>query len=173
MSRTHRRPKYYITTTLEKELIYVTDNYKSRNGDWGWERYRKTDEECNAELAKAILAYEVKYKKFMKSTEIVYVIMRLSRKPPVKPTNVNRNGLRKVAIHLEDVLKEAKEDYSKYTRDGHWNESNQNQKYKKMCRNKLRQGNKKLEKKIIKDELYDDKPYPSTKEGKPCYWYVW
>jgi hypothetical protein len=74
-----------------------------------------------------------------------------------------------IDAEIEDNIKR----YAKFSRDGWWTESGRNTLYKEWSTKLVRKANKRLERKILKDEEYDHLSYPDYYLAKHLAWSIW
>lgn len=191
MSRTIRKPQraieqneeQYIKSTLHTRFnkLYVGEGYRTR-----YVRRKKPDDLYKAQVEAAWFEYNSKLAK-AEYDELgqPYVGMHYRHNYSCGKYvfGLFPNYLRKPYISLyhrieipwsiEQEIEQLKQQYSEFTRDGHWNETGRNTGFKKAAAKTTRLGNRRLARKIMKDELYDHLPYPNEHDGDFLRWSFW
>lgn len=180
MSRTKRNPafaeKYSRESWIKRELNYHKRRPYTRI------RVYFTEEENEAYYARQVADYEVRCKQARRDywwylidgnhwnefAERRY-IAAISN-PPVR-----RNMWRYEQIDqsVEEALEEANDYYDRVTRDGWAAETSQRTGYKHATARQLRRENRRLCRRVMKDDDWDHEAYPSRKEGKHKIWDFW
>jgi len=182
MSRTYRKPAYLLQES-EVQCLNDTRERYNRRAKYGIGitrriKTRKSAAEYAADVAAADACYEADCRAVQKqfwypSTDSVQYEWYLRSLPPCWRYSVSKFYYRSVTITLEEELDDARADYAKRTRDGYHNETGQRTAYKTLSKCTIRQAVRRLEHKILRDELWDYLPYPDTYLGKKHIWDVW
>ncbi len=188
MSRTTRKPLRLIE---ESEETYIKKQLASRFRRWNkgnnYEtrvvRRRKSEDQYEAECNVALAEYNEKLKKaeydqYGRPFVWNYTWIWCDRKHSVfadyiRKPYVSRYHRIEIPWSVEQEIDELKAQYRKFTRDGHWNETGRNTGFKKAASKTTRLGNRRLEKKILKDDDYDHLPYPNEHDGDHLRWSYW
>ena len=172
MSRTHRKPRWYVEHTdasyINRELEYHTRR------PYRLVKVRKTDEEFDKEMAAAIREYEAAVKKNGGSTTYVEwsrwcecYVTREIRKPWV-----SRHRYERVPYSVDECIEDAKKERAKLTRDGNMSESGRRKYFKYLAKKEMRSEWRNMKQKILKGEDYDEY-CPHDRLGKKHVWSVW
>lgn len=183
MSRTYRKPLRVIE---ENETNYIKKNlgYNRR-----WNRYtnhvrrRKPEDQYQAEVAAAELEWIETLKKASFDADgrpyigtrwayTGYVNRGLVLNYIYKPRPYRYHYVT-IEITREDEIEQLRKQYAKFTRDGHWNETGRNTGFKKASAKAVRNGNRRLKTKIMKDEDYDHVSYPNDHDHDYLVWSFW
>ena len=161
MSRTTRRPKFYLKTSETKHInrdiasaIRFSNHYI---------RVRMTEEELDTE-------YQRRLSRYSENGHWV-LFWRISEEPPVRRTK----GYKHVAVekNMDEVIAESKRDFATYTRDGKWNETSRNTGFKRAAASCVRRANKRFCYAVIRGEEYEDTIYPHEHLGDYLVWSFW
>lgn len=176
----HRREKLsrtYRKTSLTDEInevAYINDALDH------WKRHpqktvkvRKTAEQYKADTIKADEEYRDQVNHLKKATGWAAIHYRLTGELPFYPRYVSRYNYYIVDVTREEAIAEAKEEYAEMTRDGRYCETGIKTGYRKDTATKLRRKNRRLCKKVMKGEVYDEQPFPDRKDFKYCIWNWW
>lgn len=182
MSRTTRRPKFYIETSEIKEIN--RDLARAYRTPYKSIRVRMTDEELEADYQYRLARYEQR-KQEAKRTFWWYVDNGLSDpkhwsaqsyttmcgEPPVRYSRAYKRLT--VPKDIDEVIAESKRDFSTYTRDGKWNETGRNTGFKKTAAKCVRRANKHFCNAVMRGEEVDNKIYPHEHLGDYLVWSFW
>ena len=149
MSRTTRRPKFYIETSETKEIQLAIASAK-RNP---YIRVRKTQEELDQH-------YQYMLKNYPEYAHMHYGTTRGYR-------------LVKIEVDIDAVTTKAKREFATYTRDGKWNETGRRTGFKQAAASCVRRANKRFCGAVMRDEDVDDKIYPHEHLGDYLVWSFW
>ena len=149
MSRTTRRPKFYIETSEIREIQRDVDR-SIRNP---YIRVRKTQEELDQH-------YQYMLKNYPEYAHMHYGTTRGYRTV-------------KIEVDIEAVTEKAKRDFATYTRDGKWNETGRNTGFKQAAASCVRRANKRFCNAVMRDEDIDNKIYPHEHLGDYLVWSFW
>jgi len=180
MSRTTRRPKFYLKTSETKHInrdiaraIRFPDHYI---------RVRMTEEELDTEYQRNLVEFER-----VKKTSFFALYFYLSQHYSAdyykekcdsimahKPTRRTK-GFKRVAVEksMDEVIAESKRDFATYTRDGKWNETSRNTGFKRAAASCVRRANKRFCSAVIRGEEYEDTIYPHEHLGDYLVWSFW
>lgn len=162
MSRTYRKPKWVLEESKE---TYVKRNAERKR----YIREYYITPENEKRYLRDLEEYEVKYATYLKGFPVEGGFYSIR-----KPYHHDYMSYNKICISdYETEVKEAEAKYSKFTRDGWWNETGRNTLYKKWSKKLVRNANRRLEHKILKDDDYDHLPYPDYYMAKPLIWSIW
>lgn len=183
MSRTTRKPLRVIE---ENEETYIKRQLNRRYNRWTGDplyttkvvRRKKPQEQWLKEYDAAWAEYRAKLKKASyDSAGHPYLGFEQSwwgnRPIYLREPYVSRYCRIEITWSIEQEIEELKKEYREYTRDGHWNETGRNTGFKEAAAKVTRIGNRRLEKKILKDEDYDHLPYPNEHDGDFHRWTFW
>ncbi len=182
MSRTTRKPLRVIE---ENEETYIKHQLSSRFRRWNKGnnyktrvvRRKKSQEQYEAEWEAAWKLYHEQLKKAHRDEYgRPYVWAQSYRgfiEHYIREPYVTKYHRIEVPWSVEQEIEELKTQYSEFTRDGHWNETSRNSGFKEASKMQVRLGNRRLEKKILKDEDYDYLPYPNEHDGDYLVWSFW
>jgi hypothetical protein len=188
MSRTHRKPLRLIE---ESEETYIKKQLNSRFRRWRKGdnystksvRRKKPEDQYEAEYQAAWDEYQEKLKTAEHDEYGRPYVWRYgwdwcNRERTVYAEYIHRpyvTHYHRVNIpwSVEQEIDDLKTQYRKFTRDGHWNETGRNTGFKEAAAKTTRLGNRRLEKKILKDEDYDHLPYPNEHDGDYLRWSFW
>lgn len=179
MSRTIRKPLRLIE---ENEETYIKRQLNRRYSRWTGDllyttkqvRRKKPEDQYKAEYDAAWTEYHAKLKKASYDSDghpylgFNGIWLNYLREP-----YVSRYHRIEIPWSIEQEEAELRQEYRKFTRDGHWNETGRNTGFKKAAAKTTRIGNRRLEKKILKDEDYDHLPYPNEHDGDHLVWHFW
>lgn len=179
MSRTYRRYSLHEKQSIEGYVKRQIDYLKSHNYTY---EYCMTETGQKA-YEKAIEEWETAYRNWrVNAKKCSWIISRLGRYtyfyglPPAKPT---KHEFKKACVvfknyDLEKEAEEARKKYKRFSRDNAMSEGNSKRDYRKFCAKELRQKNRILAHKILKeDEIWEQTPYPDTYLGKAHIWDYW
>lgn len=161
MSRTTRRPRFYLKTSEIKEIN--RDITRAIRCPTHYIRVRMTEQELE-EL------YQRQLKRYVETgTWVEYWPYR--SEPPVRKTS----GYKRVAVEkrMDEVIAESKRDFATYTRDGKWNETGQNTGFKRAASRCVRRANARFCSSVIRGEEYENKIYPHDHLGDYLVWSFW
>jgi len=149
MSRTTRRPKFYIETSETKEIQTAIARAK-RNP---YIRVRKTQEELDQK-------YQYMLENYPEYAHMHYGVIR---------------GYKQVRIEvdIDAVTEKAKREFATYTRDGKWVMSGKNTGFKQAAASCVRRANKQFCNAVIRGEDIDNKIYPHEHLGDYLVWSFW
>lgn len=188
MSRTYRKPLRLIE---ESEDTYIKRQLASRYRRWNKGdnystrivRRKKPEDQYEAECKVALAEYNEKlkgaeYDEYGRPFVWRYNWLWCARNHSVFADYIHRpyvTRYHRVTIpwSVEQEIDDLKSQYRKFTRDGHWNETGRNTGFKEASKMQVRLGNRRLEKKILKDEDYDYLPYPNDHDGDYLRWSFW
>lgn len=188
MSRTYRKPLRLIE---ESEDTYIKRQLASRYRRWNKGdnyttrrvRRKKPDDQYEAEYKAAWDEYQEKLKKatydeYGRPYVWRYYWMSCECKhfgyaDYIRAPYVSRYHRVQIPWSVDQEIEDLKAQYRKFTRDGHWNETGRNTGFKEAAAKTTRLGNRRLEKKILKDEDYDHLPYPNEHDGDYLRWSFW
>lgn len=189
MSRTTRKPLRVIE---ENEETYIKRSLNRRI--WRQDRFysskvvrrKKHTDEYEAEWQAAWDEYNEKLKKASRDEDGRPYILKTwrydyscgERKFGLYPDYlrepyVSRYHRIEIPWSIEQEIEELKKEYREFTRDGHWNETGRNTGFKETAAKVTRIGNRRLERKIMKDDDYDHLPYPNEHDGDFHRWSFW
>lgn len=163
MSRTYRKPKWILEESKEN---FIKRNISYER--WHYE-YIMTDEN-KKKFERDLEIYEEKRKRYYSGFPVQGGFWSL-RKPEYRQYMIAKAVHDDVDIdaEIEDNIKR----YAKFSRDGWWNESGRNTLYKEWSKKTVRTANKRLERKILKDDEYDHLSYPDYYLAKHLAWSIW
>lgn len=174
MSRTHRKPRWYVehsdASFINRELsYYVRRPYRMV-------KRRKSDEEYRRQCDKAMQEHLEDVRK-NGPTELVrtYCWADSSVKfveRPKQPRWVSRHYYERVDYSVDECIADALKERKELTRDGKMSESGRRTGFKKTAAKEVRREWRKMKQKILKGEDYD-KYYPHDKIGKKFVWSFW
>jgi hypothetical protein len=188
MSRTHRKPLRLIE---ESEETYIKKQLNSRFRRWRKGdnystksvRRKKPEDQYEAEYQAAWDEYQEKLKTAEHDEYGRPYVWRYgwdwcNRERTVYAEYIHRPYVTRyhrvdIPWSVEQEIDDLKTQYRKFTRDGHWNETGRNTGFKEAAAKTTRLGNRRLEKKILKDEDYDHLPYPNEHDGDYLRWSFW
>lgn len=172
MSRTYRKPKWYIqhsdVSYANRELARHTRfPYKTV-------KVKKTEEEMKRDMDRAENEYKQKIKDNGGKTQYLswswckkkYEMVDIP-KPYVHPYKYV-----KVDVNVDDVISNANLERAEYTRDGKMSETSRNKLYKRFSKKEVRNEWKKMRHKVMRGEDYDAFN-PCDAIGKQHIWNVW
>lgn len=180
MSRTYRKP---LRVIKENEENFIKNDLGRRPiSNTKRVRIKKDKDLYKSEIKEQQRIYNEKLKtaeydadgKPFKDYSFSYVCGKWT----YRPNHIYVEYVRKycyvtISWSIDQEIEELKESYKKYTRDGHWNETGRNSGFKEAAKMKVRNSNRHLEKKILKDEEYDLLPYPNEHDGDELRWSFW
>jgi hypothetical protein len=149
MSRTTRRPKFYIETSETKEIQLAVAR-ATRNP---YIRVRKTQEELDQH-------YQYMLKNYPEYAHMHYRATRGYKQV-------------KIEVDIDAVTEKAKREFATYTRDGKWNETGRNTGFKQAAAKCVRLANKQFCGAVIRGEDIDNKIYPHNHLGDYLVWSFW
>lgn len=149
MSRTTRRPKFYIETSEIREIQRDVDR-AIRNP---YIRVRKTQEELDQH-------YQYMLKNYPEYADMHYGATR-------------GYSTVKIEVDIEAVTTKAKRNFATYTRDGKWNETGRNTGFKQAAASCVRRANKRFCNAVMRNEDIDNKIYPHEHLGDYLVWTFW
>lgn len=163
MSRTYRKPKWILEESKENFI-------KSNISYHRWHYEHVMTEENKKKFERDLEIYEEKRKRYYSGFPVEGGFWSL-RKPEYMHYMIAKAVYDDVDIdaEIEDNIKR----YAKFSRDGWWNESGRNTLYKEWSKKTVRTANKRLERKILKDEDYDHLSYPDYYLAKHLVWSIW
>lgn len=181
MSRTTRRPKFYIETSETKHIqrdIALAIRYPNT-----YIRVPKTEQELDEEYQRAVHRYEEAKKQARRSYwwyldnafgDEHWCMRQYHSSIPTVPVR-HTHGTKRVAIEksMDEVIAESKRDFSTYTRDGKWNETGRNTGFKQAAAKCVRRANKRFCSAVIRGEDVDNKIYPHEHLGDYLVWSFW
>jgi hypothetical protein len=188
MSRTYRKPLRLIE---ENEDTYIKRQLDSRYRRWNkgdnyrtkYVRRKKPEDQYKAECQVALNEYQEKlktaeYDEYGRPYVWRYGWNWCNRERTVYADYIHRPCVSRyhrvdIPWSIEQEIEDLKTQYRKFTRDGHWNETGCNTGFKEAAAKVTRLGNRRLEKKILKDEDYDHLPYPNEHDGDHLAWSFW
>jgi hypothetical protein len=147
MSRTTRRPKFYIETSETKEIQLAIARAK-RNP-----YIRKTQEELDQH-------YQYMLKNYPEYAHMHYRATRGYKQV-------------KIEVDIDAVTEKAKREFATYTRDGKWAMSGKNTGFKEAAASCVRRANKQFCNAVIRGEDIDNKIYPHNHLGDYLVWSFW
>ena len=161
MSRTTRRPKFYLTTSETNEIMRDLERairipYKSI-------KVPLTEEELDKEYARRV-------KQYKESGYWAYYWPQ-HFEAPIRPTKLYKRV--QVEKDIEEVITKAKANFATYTRDGKWNETGRNTGFKYAAKKQVRKANKRFCKVVLQDQDYDNITYPHDHLGDYLVWCFW
>ena len=161
MSRTTRRPRFYLKTSEIKEINRDIAYAISRPTHYI--RVRMTDAELEEQYQRQLKRYKET------GTWVDYWPYR--SEPPVRKTH----GYKRVAVEkrMDEVIAKSKRDFATYTRDGKWNETNKNTGFKQAAAKTVRRANTRFCSQVKRGEEYEDKIYPHEHLGDHLVWSFW
>jgi len=185
MSNTYRKGRKYHfywngTDNEAKAVDKAVTEWKQDPTKFVW--VYKTKEEYERDCRKNDADYERRLKEYAREHHISINAARAARRASHWPIShylavvkyrVNKKKRIQVDVTYEEVVAEAKEKFAKRSRDGYWNETSRNTGFKKEATRILRRANKRLTQDIMRDEDWEDIPYPNRKNGKACRWNWW
>ena len=171
MSRTKRMPSViveqsqveYINHAIDIHNLWPTKTTKIRKSR---SQYERECEEADEKYYQALHALS-------EEKSIDGMMYRLTGKHNIYRRWVARYNYERVIVSVEDVIAEAKVEWSKFSRDGNCDETSKSSGFKHASKKTVRNANKRLERKILKDEVYDDTSYPNDYMGKSHLWDFW
>lgn len=185
MSRTYRAPLRFIEQNEESYIKHKL-GYFRRHGHWLSRRVRrrKTEERYQADIQEAQKEYEeaLKTASFDKDgnpySGFRWGYDRCTLKRTMVPNYIH---LRSVSRYyyterdwsIEEEIESLREEYSRFTRDGHWSETARKSGFKKASAKTTRRNNRRLEHSIVKGDDYDHLPYPDQHDGDYLGWSFW
>lgn len=178
MSRTYRRYSLHEKESIESYVKRQIGYLKGR--DYTYEYYMT--EAGQKAYNKAIEEWETAYGHWWFNEKKWSWITRLNQRKcvwnraPVKPTEFEFKKARVVSknYNFEKEAEEARKEYKKFSRDNAINDGKTKRNYSKHCAKELRQKNRILAHKILKeDESWEQTPYPDTYLGKAHIWDYW
>lgn len=161
MSRTTRRPKFYIKTSETKHINRdVASALRFPNF---YIRVRMTEQELEEEYQRNVERY--------KTSATVFTYYYYRNEVPTRRTS----GYKRVAIEksMDEVIAESKRDFATYTRDGKWNETGRNTGFKQAAAKCVRRANARFCSTVLRGEEYDDTIYPHEHLGDELVWNFW
>lgn len=185
MSRTYRKP---LRVVEENEENYIkrqlSGRYTPNVYDYGTKmvRRKKPKEVYDGEYEKAYEEYHAKLKKASYDDEgrpydgyrWGYNCAKYGLVPNyIREPYVSRYYYVKVQWSLGQEIESLRNKYAQFSRDGHWNETGRNTGFKKAAAKTTRRANKRLEKKIVRDDSYDHLAYPNHHDGDHLVWSFW
>jgi len=188
MSRTYRKPLHLIE---ENEDTYIKRQLASRYRRWNkgdnystkYVRRKKPEDQYEAEYKVAWDEYQEKLKKaeydqYGRPYTWKYGWSWCERKRTMYVEYIHRPHVSRyhrvdIPWSIEQEIDDLKTQYRKFTRDGHWSETGWKTGFKEAAAKVTRLGNRRLEKKILKDEDYDHLPYPNEHDGDYLVWSFW
>lgn len=173
MSRTYRKPDYYICYSDVAHINKELDYYFHRPYQSVW--VKKTQEEYEHDLQCARKEYEKRIAENGGHTEY-FVWSRLFKRYETRTIRerwVGRKRRVQIPYTREECIADALEERAEMQRDGHWSDTSRSSGFRNDCARALRRKNRRLCHNIIADQEYDHQPYPSRKEGKAKIWDWW
>lgn len=161
MSRTTRRPRFYIKTSEIKELN--CDIARAIRSPTHYIRVRMTEQELEEQ-------YQRQLKRYAETgTWVEYWPYRCE--PPVRKTS----GYKRVEVEkrMDEVIAKTKRNFATYTRDGKWNETGKNTGFKQAAARCVRRANSRFCSTVIRGEEYDNTIYPHDHLGDYLVWSFW
>lgn len=182
MSRTYRKPRWVVEETDE---TYIDRQLNlERRFPTVWQRVRKTKEEYEADYAKAKAEFDEDIRKngpyahrwildlASYNAKIgftrTYTQYEKHFFPPSKYKRIKIDP-----PSDEDTIAKAKAWRSKLTWDGTCTETTRRSGFKKDAAHEVRRSNKRFCDKIVRDDDWEDDPYPIRKEGSHYKWSWW
>lgn len=166
MSRTYRTPKWVIEENKEKHLIRQLDNFRL---SWHYEYYITPENE--RKYLRDMEEYKINVARWNSYFPVPHGFSLRDSEPSYFHYKSRKVVYNEIDYNAEE--KSAAFEYSKYTRDGWWNESGRNKLYKKWSKKLVRNANKRLERAIVKDDDYDHLSYPDYYLAKHLVWSIW
>ena len=161
MSRTTRRPRFFLKTSETKEI--QRDIARAIRFPNYYIRVPMTEQELE-EL------YQRQLKQYAETgTWVTYWPYR--SEPPVRKTS----GYKRVEVEkcMDEVIAKSKRDFATYTRDGKWNETGKNTGFKQAAARRVRRANSQFCSAVIRGEEYDNTIYPHEHLGDDLVWSFW
>ncbi len=165
MSRTYRKTKWILEESKEH---YIKKNISYTHTRWHYE-YTMSDEN-RKKYERDLEIYEEKLKTFNSGFPIEGGYWNLK-----KPEYWHYKTAKKVydVVDIEEEIEYYSTRYDKWSRDGYLSETGRNKLYKEWSKQCVRNKNRILERKILKDEDYDHLSYPNYYMAKYLAWSVW
>ena len=166
MSRTYRKNSI---TTEESKVAYVNRNMEFFYRHYSWKSYFPAGRKEAYE--KAFAEYKSEISRYYRLRFTCFAI-----EYPEQPREWDYRVVerKKVEYDYEKERKKLEREYDSFKRDGKLNETGRNTAFKKHCTGELRVHNRRLARKILKDDIdWDQKPYPDTYLGKLRIWDYW
>jgi hypothetical protein len=173
MSRTTRKPKFYIDESDVAKINQALDDWHRRPTTRV--RKRKNKDEYAAEMAKAESEYQAEITANGGNTMkliLTYWPRHLSL-VEIHRNYVFRWKYETVELSYDDVVNNTMQTRAKMQRDGCWTETSRNTGYKGSTKRELRRRNKEICRHVIAEEDFDAMVYPIRKEGKSHVWDWW
>lgn len=184
MSRTYRKPAYYVehsdVSYANRELARH-HQMVAHSRPWGGTGYakkvRKDQKLFEQQLAEAKAEFDQKVKDNGGSIYYTHICpwRREKVRAEIRPNYVSRFQWISIDPPSEQqVIATALAKRKKMTRDGHWSETTPRSGFKYDAKKTVRRANKALCKAVVSgDEMWEDKPYPTRKLGKHHVWSWW
>jgi hypothetical protein len=173
MSRTTRKPKFYIDESDVEDLNSELDHWYRHPTTRV--RKRKSKEDIVATIAKVEAEYQAE---IAANGGRTMKLIRRNWPPRLDCVEIRRGYITYweyvvVELTYEDVVKESTQKRARMQRDGCWNETGRNTGYKGATKRELRRRNKDICRRVINEEDCDAMVYPIRKEGKAHRWDWW
>lgn len=164
MSRTYRKPRWVLEESKEN---YIKNNITTKR--WHYEYIMTTEGQKKYE--KALEIYEENLSRWHSGFPVEGGFSSIYQKP--MPIHYKKQKVVYEEVDIEAEIEYHSKRYDKFSRDGWWNETGRNKLYKEWSTACVRNANKRLERKILKDEDYDHLSYPNYYMAKHLAWSVW
>lgn len=165
MSRTYRKMK--LGNWNKSEIAYINQHMRRFTGSVRI-RNRKSKEQIEAEKIQAVKDRENWYLKYRSN------YITIDDKIVWAPTlYVHKYVYKDVYQSREDRIKELRQKYATFSRDGRFNESSRSTGFKKKAARVVRRENQRFCRKIMMGAEYDHTPYPDHHLGDPYVWDFW
>lgn len=172
MSKTYRKNSW--ASTFKNEESYAKDRCQGRLVTHRTIKVRKTREEYDRDIKAAEARYHAKIKEnggeYYRAWDWwtkEYVIRK------IQLDYVSHYYYKRIPYPIEEQMKDRKEEFRRFFRDGVWNETTRNQGFKHDAKKATRRANKEFCHKVMKELDYDDEAYPNGHEGDKFVWSWW